>query len=118
MNTTFRDIASDSIKYWEVRRIIYNVVLGLITLGYFFYGLPKSLNKLSFDSFLGFFVLAVIANVFYCAIYLPDFLAQISVFQPQWRRYRWIPFLIGLIFASIFTRWIVISSLGIDRGTH
>ena len=50
-------------------------------------------------------LLAVLANVAYCAAYLPDLFAQASGFRDSWRRYRWILFAIGLLFAGVITRY-------------
>jgi len=105
MNSTeLRDIATDAISYWEPRRIIYNLILGLIVMGYFVAGLPYSRDNVSFDSILGFFVLAVLANIAYCAAYPVDVFAQLSGFRDLWRRFRWILLFVGIAFAAIITR--------------
>jgi hypothetical protein len=57
------------------------------------------------DVIFALFILAVLANIAYCAAYLVDIVAQMSGFRDIWLRFRWILFLIGLAFASILTRW-------------
>ena len=96
---------TNAISYWETRRIIYNAVLAAIVLGYFVANLPASLERTTPDVIFGLFILAVLANIAYCAAYLVDVVAQISGFRDLWLRLRWIVFLIGLAFASILTRW-------------
>ncbi len=97
-----REIISDSLKYWEPRRLVYNGCLGLIVL---FYALPALISGVHFDligGILGLFVLAAIANVLYCAAYIPDVFLQMSDFRVLWCRMRWALFIAGTTLASIF----------------
>jgi len=96
---------TNAMSYWEIRRIIYNAVLAAIVLGYFVANLPGSLQLVTADVIFILFILAVLANIAYCAAYLADIVAQMSGFRDLWLRLRWILFLIGLVFASILTRW-------------
>ena len=103
---TLRDTFTDAIKYWEPRRLIYNVVLGAIVLTYFGLNYPSSKTFLfSLDGILFIFILAVLANVAYCAAYLADVFAQLSGFQAGWRKYRWILLVSGILFAGAITRF-------------
>lgn len=82
-----REALTDSIKYWEPRRLLYNVALGAIVLTYFALNYPGS--KLVFSSLSGillFFILCVLANVAYCAAYAVDLFAQMSGFKERWRK--------------------------------
>ncbi len=105
MNFSLRDAATNAIRYWEPRRFLYNAVLSIIVISYFITGLPKSAKLLTFDGFLGLFLLAVIANILYCAAYIVDIFIQLSDFRETWLRYRWTLLLIGILFASIVTRF-------------
>jgi hypothetical protein len=58
-----RESLTDAIRFWEPRRVIYNLVLSLIVIIYFVVGYPASRAALSIDFVLGLFLLAVIANV-------------------------------------------------------
>ena len=49
--------------------------------------------------------LYVLANVAYCAAYIPDIPAQLSGFRSQWLRLRVVVFVVGLVFASILARF-------------
>jgi hypothetical protein len=103
---TVRESITDSIGYWEPRSIIYNVVLAAVVGIYFALGLPFSKTLLTLNFILVIFVLAVLANVAYCAAYVVDVFAQGSGFREAWQSKRWILFLIGLILAAILTRFI------------
>ena len=103
--STLRESLTDSIRYWEPRRIIYNLVLAAITVICFVIDLPASKHALAINSLLVIFLLAVLANVAYCAAYLADVFAQLSGFRELWRTYRWVLFIIGLTFAGVITRF-------------
>jgi hypothetical protein len=101
----FRDAATNAIRYWEPRRLVYNLVLAVIVLTYFGLNYPGAKVALSVDGVLWIFVLAVLANVAYCAAYVVDIFAQVSGYQAIWRKYRWILFLIGALLAGTMTRF-------------
>lgn len=101
-----RDFATDAIKFWEPWRLIYNLTLTAIVIIYFAIGYPLSRAALSVNFCLGLFLLAVIANVAYCAAYIVDLFAQASGFREVWRRYRKLLFVIGTLFAAIITRFV------------
>ncbi len=96
---------SDAIRYWELRRIAYNGILAAVVLIYFALNYPASKARLTVNLALMIFILAVLANVAYCAAYIPDILAQLSGYRDKWRRYRWIVFAIGVLFAGVITRF-------------
>lgn len=101
---TLAEIVTDAIRYWEPRRILYNVVLASIVIGYFVAYWPASREAVKLESALGAFVLAVLANLCYCAAYLVDIFAQVSDFRKLWQRCRWVLLAIGIGFAAILTR--------------
>jgi len=102
---TARDALSDAIQYWERRRILYNVVLiavvGIVFLGNF----TEASRHLNFDTLQTLFVLAVLANVAYCAAYPVDIAAQLSALRDTWLRWRWGLLAVGLIFAAILANF-------------
>jgi len=103
--TQWRDYLGNSIRYWEPRRIVYNLLLALIVAIHFVKGLPASRAVLQFNMLLLVFILAVLANVAYCAAYVPDIFAQMSNLRDSWLRYRWVLFLIGMAFAGVLTHF-------------
>src|SRR5258708_40104994 len=97
---TLRDHFTDAIRFWEPRRVIYNGVLALSVIIYFATGYPSSKSVLSVDFVLGLFLLAVAANVAYCAAYLVYIVVQGSRFRAAWQRPRKILFAIGTSLAA------------------
>jgi hypothetical protein len=102
---TLRESLTDAIRYWEPMRLAYNAVLAVIVLIYFWRGYPASKADISVDGILILFLLAVLANVAYCAVYLVDIFAQSSGYRETWRKNRWVLFAIGLLFAGTITRF-------------
>jgi hypothetical protein len=62
------------------------------------------------------FVLAVLANVAYCAAYVVDIFAQHSGFQALWLRYRWIVLAIGILFAGAITHLVAMGMFAVSLG--
>ena len=112
----WREFLSNAIRYWEPRRIVYNLVLAVTVVVHFVHGLPFSKSALQFNSWLFLFVLAVFANVAYCAAYIPDVFAQMSGLRESWLRFRWVLFVIGLVFAAVLTHFFSLSMF--DRGSQ
>lgn len=98
-DSSLRDILSDAIRYWEPRRIVYNVMLALVVVGFVVATWPHFRGAWGFEHVLAWLVLAVLANACYCAAYLADIPMQYSAFQAVWRRRRWALWLIGTLFA-------------------
>jgi len=105
--SNWREFATDAIKFWEPFRVLYNLVLAAIVVTYFAIGYPLSKGVISVDFCLGLFLLAVIANIAYCAAYVVDIFAQASGFRELWQRYRKLLFIIGTLVAAILTRFVV-----------
>jgi hypothetical protein len=110
-----KEITTDTIKYWERLRIVYNIVLGFIVIVFIVFGMYSDKETNYLQAVFSLFIMAVVANVLYTSAYVPDIFVQLSDYQHTWRKYRWILFLIGLVFAAMNT--IKISSImfvGID----
>jgi hypothetical protein len=113
--TLVHESLTDAIRFWEPRRVIYNAVLALVVVIYFFVGYPVSKTLVSLDLALGIFILAVVANVAYCAAYLADIFVQISGFREVWQRFRWVLFVIGTTFAAVITRFVSMGMFNVQR---
>src|SRR5947199_3922288 len=109
---SLRDMATDAIRYWEPRRLVYNVVLALIVIGYFIAAFPASRQTVTVDGILFLVLLTVAANILYCAAYIVDVFTQFSGFRAVWIRCRWILLVVGIIFAGIITRFFVLGFFG------
>jgi hypothetical protein len=99
----FRELAADALRYWELRRLAYNLLLAAIVVWHFVAGWPESRIALESSRILILFVLAILANVAYSVVYLPDMFIQYAGFR-QWRSYwRWIFVLAGFGLAAVLT---------------
>lgn len=102
---TPRDALSDAIRYWEPRRILFNVILAVVTGTVYMSNFPQVRVGFGLDTIQTLVVLAVLANVAYCAAYPVDILVQLSAVRLTWLRFRWVLFLIGIVFASILANF-------------
>ena len=109
--TTFGALASDAIRFWEPRRLLYNAALAAVVLIHFFAAWPGSRVLLTRDTVLGLFVLTVVANVFYCAAYIVDLFVQSSLGRTGLPRWRWLLFVTGTAFAAVLAHFISMSAL-------
>jgi len=99
----FRELISDAMRYWEPRRIGYNLALAAVVLGWVALTWPHFRSAFAWPSALAVLVLAVLANVCYCAAYVVDVTVQYSVLRHRWRRRRWVLWAIGVVFAGAVT---------------
>ena len=103
--------AAHALRYWEPRRLVYNAVLACVVVAHVVVAWPSSREKLSFDLLLGLFILAVLANVAYCAVYLADLFVQFSGLHAAWRRGRVVLLIVGTAFAATIAHFVVKGSL-------
>src|ERR1700680_2524134 len=104
----FRGLLDDAIRFWEPRRLIYNLVLAAVTVVWLVATWPHFRVALTLSSLLLFAILALLANVCYCAAYLVDLPMQLSSPSSVWRNRRWGLWLIGTLFAIVLANyWIV-----------
>jgi hypothetical protein len=103
---------ADALRYWEVRRLLYNVVLALVALGWLAFTWPHfrpAANLMwippgeQHTVLVLLTVLALSANICYTAAYLVDIPLLVS-FAP-WRRRRWVLWLAGTIFAILLENY-------------
>lgn len=103
--TEFRGILTNAIGYWERRRILYNLLLTAVVIGWIALTWPHFRPAFRWDSFVALLVLAVLANLCYCAAYIADLSMQYSSFRDRWRRWRWALWLGGTLFAILFANY-------------
>jgi hypothetical protein len=84
-------------------RLVYNGVLLIIVVISFFALYPASRQNFTVQLGLFLFLLAVLANVAYCAAYVVDVFAQMTGYETLWLKLRWVLFSIGILFAGIIT---------------
>jgi len=100
-----RALLDDALRYWEPRRILYNLGLVAVVLGWVALTWPHFRPALGLQALALLFVLAVLANVCYCAAYLVDLPLQYSSFRAGWRRRRFVLWLAGMLFAAVLASY-------------
>lgn len=103
-----RKYLTDAIRYWEHKRVVYNLVLVIVVLVYFGAGFPASKRSPTLATgllliLLVVILLAVLANVAIALAYGADVFAQMSRFRKRWRAHRAILLVTGLVFAGTIT---------------
>jgi hypothetical protein len=101
----FRELTTDALRYWELRRVAYNALLALIVLAHFAASWPASRSSVALNGLLGLFLLAVLANVAYSVVYVVDVFIQLSGFRASRRRWRLILLVVGFAFAGVLTHF-------------
>jgi hypothetical protein len=101
----FRALLVDAIRFWELRRIFYNLALSAVVVAWLVVTWPHFRPALTLTSLFLFFILALLANVCYCAAYLVDIPLQHSALAAIWRRRRWVLFVGGTLFAILLENY-------------
>lgn len=91
----------EAARFWEPRRIWYNVALFVVVLLWLGLTWPHSRPALTLEAFGKMTVLALLANVGYCAAYLADFLLQAAASERNRRRLRWAVWTLGMLLALL-----------------
>jgi hypothetical protein len=100
-----RPMLSDAIHFWEIRRIFYNLALTAAALLWVAFSWPHFRPAFTLSSLLPVTVLALLANVCYCAAYLVEIPMQLSAIVATWKRRRWILWLLGTLFALLLANY-------------
>lgn len=104
----FRGLISDAMRFWELRRLIYNFVLLAVVVAWVVGTWPHFRPMFELHSLLLLAILALLANACYCAAYLVDIPMQCSELGALWRRWRWTLWVAGMMFAILLANyWIV-----------
>jgi len=106
MQVLNRDHITDALQYWEPARIVYNLVLALITAGMFGPQLISGAMPFSDVSVASLVVLAVLANIAYSVVYPIDLFVQASAFRDARNYWRGAIWGVGTLFAAALT-WII-----------
>jgi hypothetical protein len=100
------EYVASGLRYWEPRRLVFDGVLLVVVAGHFVLAWPGSRDRLTLDVVLGLFVLAVLANVAYCAAYLADLFLQFSRLEAAWKWGRPILLAVGTAFAATIAHFL------------
>lgn len=101
----FRDLLGDSLRYWELRRLLYNFVLLAVVAAWVAATWPHFRPMIEVHTLLLLAILALLANVCYCAAYIVDLPMLFSLVGERWRRRRWILWLVGMLLAILLANY-------------
>jgi hypothetical protein len=101
----FRPILSDAIRFWELRRLYYNLALTAAAIFWLIATWPHFRPALTLHSLLLLSILALMANACYCAAYIVDIPMQLSAWSATWKRRRWLLWLVGTLFALLIANY-------------
>jgi uncharacterized membrane protein YhhN len=104
----FRGLIADAMRFWELRRVLYNFVLLAVVIAWVVGTWPHFRPMIEVHSLLLLAILALLANACYCAAYVVDLPMQYSAVGDLWRRRRWILWVAGMLLAILLANyWIV-----------
>jgi uncharacterized membrane protein YhhN len=104
----FRELIADAMRFWELRRVLYNFVLLAVVIAWVVGTWPHFRPMIEVHSLLLLAILALLANACYCAAYVVDLPMQYSAVGDLWRRRRWMLWLAGMLLAILLANyWIV-----------
>lgn len=101
----FRSLLAEAVRYWEPRRLIYNLLLTAVCVAWLVLTWPHFRPALTLTSLLLLSILALFANICYCAAYLAEISFQRSSPGPVRQRQRWALWLVGTLFAMVLTNY-------------
>jgi hypothetical protein len=99
---TSRNILNDGLRYWEPRRVVYNLLLTVVVISQLT-SLQAWPQMATLKAMLGLIVCCAAANLCYCSAYLVDFPLQHSDFRESWLHHRGILFFAGCILGCALT---------------
>jgi hypothetical protein len=104
----FRGVVADAIRFWELRRLVYNLVLFGVVVAWVAVTWPHFRPMFVPNSLLLLAILGLIANVCYCAAYFIEIPMQYSALGKIWKRWRWTLWVAGMLLAILLANyWIV-----------
>jgi hypothetical protein len=107
-STELRSIFDDALRFWEPRRILYNLILVGVVVSWIAASWRHLHAPMIWPALLLLFVMAALANVLYSSAYCLEVFIQLSSFRELWRRYRWMLWLAGVILAvALANVWIL-----------
>jgi len=101
----FRGLVKDAVRYWEVRRVIYNATLFAVCVAWVAATWPHFRPAFAWWALPPMAFLALVANVCYSAAYLVDIPMQRSAFANVWRNRRWGLWVAGTVFAIVLANY-------------
>jgi hypothetical protein len=95
----------DAARFWEPRRLLYNLLLFGVVVIWVVRSWPHFRPAMTWESLGIMTVLALLANVCYCAAYFAEILIQNATSNASWNRQRWAIWVVGTLFAILFENY-------------
>jgi hypothetical protein len=95
----------EAVRYWEPRRLIYNAVLTAMAVIWVVGTWPHFRGAVTLEHALALVVLALLANLCYCAAYLVEIPLAASTMRAVWARKRWVLLLLGMVVALVLENY-------------
>jgi hypothetical protein len=99
-----RALLSNALRFWEPRRLLYNLVLTAVTAAWVAASWPHFRPAFTFSTIPPMAVLAFLANLCYSAAYFVDIPLQASSASTL-RRARWALWVLGTLFAILLASY-------------
>jgi hypothetical protein len=99
-----RALLSNALRFWEPRRLLYNLVLTAVTFAWVAASWPHFRPAFTFSTIPPMAILALLANVCYSAAYFVDIPLQASS-PGTLRRARWAIWILGTLFAILLASY-------------
>lgn len=94
-----------AVRFWEPRRLLYNLLLFAVVVIWVVRSWPHFRPAMTLESLGIMMVLALLANVCYCAAYLAEILIQNATSSASWNRQRWAIWAVGTLLAILFENY-------------
>ena len=92
----------EAARFWEPRRLLYNLLLFVVVVIWVAKTWPHFRPAMTLEVLGIMTVLALLANLCYCAAYLAEVLMQNATSSTAWNRQRWAMWVVGTLFAMLF----------------
>lgn len=102
---SFREYFANAARFWETRRIFYNLILFLVCVIWVVASWPHFRPAMQWFNLLRMAVLALLANLCYSAAYFVDLPVAASTAYSSWVRWRWVLWLVGTLFAVLLANY-------------
>lgn len=97
--------SSEAVRFWEPRRFWYNAALFVVVLLWLRLTWPHFRPALTLDALGKMLVLALLANVCYCAAYVVEAGIQAISSDIARRRFRWAVWILGMLLALLIENY-------------
>jgi hypothetical protein len=104
-SSSWRESFLEAVRFWEPRRLIYNLLLLAVTVTWVLATWPHFRPAMNLTVALQISVLGLLANVCYSSAYVMEIALHGATAGKVRQRLRWTVWLIGTILAFVFTNY-------------